>query len=113
MEANSAHTERIKRRRQEGSLAIEPTSPSVTIDDNETQYEDIVRVLEKRKSYVGNERVKLKGTQKKRARTSPTKKKQLTKQKYSKRKERVPKTMDEQPKRDLIPKFKSKGKKKS
>uniref|UniRef100_M0ZPZ6 Transferase, transferring glycosyl groups n=1 Tax=Solanum tuberosum TaxID=4113 RepID=M0ZPZ6_SOLTU len=43
MEANAAQTERIRKRRQEGSLTVESSSTHVPIDDNETQSEDIIR----------------------------------------------------------------------
>ncbi|KAG5629860.1 hypothetical protein H5410_001577 [Solanum commersonii] len=65
MEANATQTERIRKKRQEGSLTVEPTSTSVPIDDSETQYKDIVRTMAKRKREAGEERVKSKGTQKK------------------------------------------------
>ncbi|KAG5575633.1 hypothetical protein H5410_055767 [Solanum commersonii] len=84
MEANAAHTEIIRKRRQEGSLAVEPTYTIMHVDDSETQSEDIVRAVAKQKREAEEERVKSKGTQK-RAMKSPAKKEKVTKQKNSKR----------------------------
>uniref|UniRef100_M1E152 Uncharacterized protein n=1 Tax=Solanum tuberosum TaxID=4113 RepID=M1E152_SOLTU len=63
---------------------------------SETQSEDIVRVVVKRKRKLEEKTVKSKGTQK-RARKSPAKKKKVTKPKVSEKEERVKKIVDEQP----------------
>jgi len=93
MEANVAQTERIRKIRQKGSLTVESISILMPVDDSETQSNDIVRAMAKQKIEAEEERVKLKGTQK-RSRKSSSKKEKVTKQKSSEKKKRVKKSVD-------------------
>ncbi|KAG5631154.1 hypothetical protein H5410_002871 [Solanum commersonii] len=62
MEANAAQIERIRKKRQEGLLVVEPTTTPVPVEDSETQSEDITRYVAKRKRDAEEERMKSKRT---------------------------------------------------
>lgn len=96
MEGNAAQTERIRKMRQKGLLAVEPTSTHVPIEDSETQSEDITRYVAKRKRDAEEENVISKRTQK-RVRKSSAKREKLTKQRSSAKGKRVRKHVNKQP----------------
>ncbi|KAG5582672.1 hypothetical protein H5410_053299 [Solanum commersonii] len=65
MEANVAHTEKIRKRRLEGCLDAELTSILVNIDNSDTQSENIIKYVIKRKREAEEERVNSKKSHKK------------------------------------------------
>ncbi|KAG5577912.1 hypothetical protein H5410_058046 [Solanum commersonii] len=102
--ASKAHMKRSRKRRRESLKLEQPASTPLSIENSETESEEAVKYVAKRRRKAEEERIKSKGNQKG-GKKSPTKSMKVKKQKSRAKGEKRRKQLEEQTVKGPSPKF--------